>query len=92
MNLLKKYNIIIVVIVFIVILFFGCESNFKEVQKINYLEFFLVIDVDIINIKYIDLGRIIGVLKSCKMLDYVSVDFFFIEFFKGIDVILYDKK
>ena len=36
MSLLKINRIFAVVTVFAVTLFFGCESNFKEVQKINF--------------------------------------------------------
>ncbi|SHM67426.1 LPS export ABC transporter periplasmic protein LptC [Flavobacterium chilense] len=91
MNLPKRY-IISVVTVFAVTLFFGCESNFKEVQKINFSEFVPGSDADTVNVKYTDSGRITGVLKSSKMLDYSNLDFPFTEFPKGIDVTLYDKK
>lgn len=91
MNLPKRY-IIAVVTVFTVTLFFGCESNFKEVQKINFSEFVPGSDADTVNIKYTDSGMITGVLKSRKMLDYSNLDFPFTEFPKGIDVTLYDKK
>ncbi|MFW0738342.1 LPS export ABC transporter periplasmic protein LptC [Flavobacterium sp. T12S277] len=90
MNLSKRY-IIAAVTVFTVTLFFGCESNFKEVQKINFSEFVPGSDADSVDIKYTDSGRITGVLKSRKMLDYSNLDFPFTEFPKGIDVILYDK-
>jgi LPS export ABC transporter protein LptC len=75
-----------------VTLFFGCESNFKEIQKINFSEFVPSSDADKVNLKYTDSGRITAVLVSSKMLDYASVDFPFTEFPKGIDVTLYDKK
>ncbi|WP_264536022.1 LPS export ABC transporter periplasmic protein LptC [Flavobacterium sp. N1736] len=90
MNLPKRY-ILNVVTVFAVTLFFGCESNFKEVQKINFSEFVPGSDADTVNIKYTDSGRITGVLKSRKMLDYSNLDFPFTEFPLGIDVTLYDK-
>lgn len=90
MNLPKKY-IINAVTVFAVTLFFGCESNFKEVQKINFSEFVPGSDADTVNIKYTDSGRITVVLKGPKMLDYSNLDFPFTEFPKGIDVTLYDK-
>ncbi|WP_264526123.1 LPS export ABC transporter periplasmic protein LptC [Flavobacterium sp. N502536] len=90
MNLSKRY-IIAAVTVFTVTLFFGCESNFKEVQKINFSEFVPGSDADSVDIKYTDSGRITGVLKSRKMLDYSNLDFPFTEFPKGIDVTLYDK-
>jgi LPS export ABC transporter protein LptC len=91
MNLPKRY-IITVVTVLAVTLFFGCESNFKEVQKMDFSEFVPGSDADTVNIKYTDSGRITGVLKSRKMLDFSNLDFPFTEFPKGIDVTLYDKK
>jgi LPS export ABC transporter protein LptC len=92
MTLLKKYRIVTVVTVFAVTLFFGCESNFKEVQKINFSEFIPSGDADKVNLKYTDSGRISAILVSPKMLDYSSINFPFTEFPKGIDVTLYDIK
>jgi LPS export ABC transporter protein LptC len=91
MNLPKRYKITIVT-VFAVTMFFGCESNFKEVQKINFSEFVPASDADTVNIRYTDSGRITGMLISSKMLDYSNLEFPFTEFPKGIDVTLYDKK
>ena len=73
-------------------LFFGCESNFKEVQKINFSDFVPSTDADDVNVKYTDSGRITGILVSSKMLDFSSVDFPFTEFPKGIHLTLYDAK
>jgi len=92
MTLLKNYKIIPVVTVIAVTLFFGCESNFKEVQKINFSEFVPSGEAEKINLKYTDSGRIKAILMSPKMLDFASVNFPFTEFPKGIDVILYDDK
>ncbi|GAA3726149.1 MULTISPECIES: LPS export ABC transporter periplasmic protein LptC [Flavobacterium] len=91
MNLPKRYSLIVVTVI-AVTMFFGCESNFKEVQKINFSEFVPASDADTVNIKYTDSGRITGVLISPKMLDYSNLDFPFTEFPKGIDVTLYDKR
>jgi LPS export ABC transporter protein LptC len=91
MNLPNRY-IINAVTVLTVTLFFGCESNFKDVQKINFSEFVPGSDADTVDIKYTDSGRITAVLKSRKMLDFSNLDFPFTEFPKGIDVTLYDKK
>ncbi|SNR22745.1 LPS export ABC transporter periplasmic protein LptC [Flavobacterium sp. ov086] len=91
MNLPKRY-IINIVTVLAVTLFFGCESNFKDVQKINFSEFVPGSDADTINIKYTDSGRITGVLISRKMLDYSNLDFPFTEFPLDFNVTLYDKK
>ncbi|WP_338408830.1 LPS export ABC transporter periplasmic protein LptC [uncultured Flavobacterium sp.] len=92
MTLLKKNRILPIVTVIAVTLFFGCESNFKEVQKINFSEFVPTGDADDINLKYTDSGRIKAILVSSKMLEFGSVDFPFSEFPKGIDVTLYDNK
>jgi LPS export ABC transporter protein LptC len=92
MNLPKKHIIINTVAVLAVTLFFGCESNFKEVQKINFSEFVPAGETDCANIRYTDSGRITGILKGKKMLDYSSLEFPFTEFSEGIDVTLYDKK
>lgn len=92
MAFLKKNIVFPVVTVLAVTLFFGCESNFKEVQKINFSDFVPSSDADAVNLKYTDSGRITVVLISPKMLDFASVDFPFTEFPKGIDVTLYDKK
>lgn len=91
MTLLKKYRILTLVTVFAVTLFFGCESNFKEVQKSNFTEFVPSGEAEKINLKYTDSGRIKVILVSPKMLEYGNVDFPFTEFPKGIDVTLYDK-
>ncbi|MBU3681522.1 MAG: LPS export ABC transporter periplasmic protein LptC [Flavobacterium sp.] len=81
---------------FVVSLFFlalvGCESNFKEVQKINYSEFAPAGEATDFNLKYTDSGRITSILESSKMLDYAHVEFPYTEFPKGIFVTLYDSK
>lgn len=68
----------------------GCESNFKEVQKINYSEFIPSGEAEDFNLKYTDSGRIKSILVSPKMLDYATVEFPFTEFPKGIHVTMYD--
>ena len=92
MMLFTKYRIKQLVTALAVILFFGCESNFKEVQKINFTEFTPGGDADKVNLKYTDSGLIKVTLISPKMLDYTSVAFPFTEFPKGIDVTFYDDK
>jgi LPS export ABC transporter protein LptC len=92
MTLSKKYQILLPVLVLSITLFLGCESNFKEVQKINFSEFVPSGEADKINLKYTDSGRITAILISPKMREFASVDFPFTEFPKGIDVTLYDVK
>jgi LPS export ABC transporter protein LptC len=78
--------------VFAVAFLWSCESNFKEVQKINYSEFIPSGEADDFNLKYTDSGRIKSILKSPKMLDYAAVEFPFTEFPKGVDVTMFDNK
>jgi LPS export ABC transporter protein LptC len=91
MTLLKKHLIPVSVLVLSIALLFGCESNFKEVQKSTFSEFVPSGEADKINLKYTDSGRISAVLISPKMKEFGSVSFPFTEFPKGIDVTLYDK-
>lgn len=90
MNFIKKI-IFLPFLVISALLFFSCESNFKEVQKSNISEFVPTGDADSINIKYTDSGRIKSILISPKLLDYATLDFPFTEFPKGISVTLYDE-
>jgi LPS export ABC transporter protein LptC len=90
MSLLKKKTLLVAFMVMAIKLLLGCESNFKEVQKINFSEFVPSGEADQINLKYTDSGRITAVLVSPKMREFASVDFPFTEFPKGIDVTLYD--
>lgn len=76
---------------FLMVGLFSCESNFKEVQKINFSEFVPSGEADDFNLKYTDSGRIQSILMSPKMLDYATVEFPFTEFPKGIKVTLFDK-
>ena len=76
----------------VLLLVFGCESNFKDVQKINYSEFTPSGEAENFNLKYTDSGRIKSILISPVMLDYATVEFPFTEFPKGIDVTIYDDK
>ncbi|MGC4040449.1 MAG: LPS export ABC transporter periplasmic protein LptC [Flavobacterium sp.] len=77
--------------IFLCIAMTGCESNFKDVQKMGVAEFSPSGDADGINLKYTDSGRITANLVSPKMLDYATVEFPFTEFPSGIHLVLYDK-
>ena len=70
----------------------GCESNLKEVQKINFSQFAPAGEAEDFNLKYTDSGRITSILESKKMLDYANVEFPYTEFPKGVLVTMYDNK
>ena len=86
-NILK-----ISIFLFVIIQIIACESNFKEVQKINFSEFVPNGEAEDFNLKYTDSGRIKSVLLSPQMLDYASVEYPFTQFPKGIDLTIYDAK
>lgn len=77
-------------LIIIITVFLGCESNFKQVQKINYSEFVPNGEAEDFNLKYTDSGVIKTILVSPKMLNFSNIEFPFTEFPEGIDVTLYD--
>lgn len=89
---MKKIGVIFSLSILTVVFLSGCESNLKDVQKINLSEFSPSGDADSITLKYTDSGRIKAILIASKMLDYATVKYPFTEFPKGIDVTLYDQK
>ncbi len=80
------------VTIFIVTMFFSCESDIKKVQQLSETSFIPSGEADTINLKYTDSGQIKSILKSPKMLDYSSILNPFTEFPKGIHVTLFDNK
>ena len=85
------YNLIrLSIFVFFVMHLLSCESNFKEIQKINFSEFVPSGEAEDFNLKYTDSGRIKSILLSPKMLDYATVEYPFTSFPKGIDLTMYD--
>ncbi len=91
MTLSNRNTFYILVTLIAVTSFFGCESNFKEVQKINFSEFVPSGEAENIDLKYTDSGVIKAILVSPKMLDFSNFDFTFTEFPKGVHVTLYDE-
>ncbi len=87
-----KTPIFAALILFVVFVAVGCESNFKDVQKINFSAFTPSGEAEDFNLKYTDSGRIKSILVSPIMLDYGTVEFPFTEFPKGVDVTIYDEK
>jgi LPS export ABC transporter protein LptC len=89
MRLLKNNSII----VFAAIIFtmFSCESNFKDVHRINTVAFSPVGQTENINLKYTDSGKVKAILVSPLMLDYSNLQYGFNEFPKGVNVTLLDE-
>ena len=91
MNYSSRNSIMFSIIALVAVMITGCESNFRDVQKMGLAEFTPSGDADGINLKYTDSGRITANLISPKMLDYSAVKFPFTEFPKGMHLTLYDK-
>lgn len=89
----NQYRIFLLAFVgFLMITFVGCESNFKEVQKINFTEFTPTGEADSLTLKYTDSGKIKAILVASLMKDYGSVKYPFTEFPNGVLVTIYDNK
>ena len=85
------YNILNIVTVITVTMFFSCNDSFKQVQKMGISENEPIgIDYNI-NLKYTDSGRVTANLISTKALDYSNRDFPFNEFLDGVTLYVYDK-
>lgn len=78
------------VTIFVVTMFFSCESDIQKVKKLSETSFIPSGEADSLNLKYTDSGKIKSILISKKMLEYSTIKNPFTEFPKGIDVTLYD--
>ncbi len=89
----RKYNNYLksIVALFFVTMFFSCENDIQRVKKLSETSFMPSGEVDTINLKYTDSGRIKSILLSPKMLDYSNIKNAFTEFPKGIKVTLFEK-
>lgn len=84
----KLSSIVLIAVVFVL---FACESTFKDVQRINNVEFSPVGQTENINLKYTDSGKVKAILVSPLMLDYSHLENGFNEFPKGVHVTLLDE-
>lgn len=91
MKTILKNNILNIVTIFMVTMFFSCDDNLKQVQKIGISENEPVGVVDSFNLKYTDSGKVTANLLSSKMLDFTNRDFPYNEFTEGITLYLYDE-
>ncbi|WP_458628804.1 LPS export ABC transporter periplasmic protein LptC [Winogradskyella sp. PC D3.3] len=79
----------------VVTLFFSCNNDFNEVQKVGVLQNQPIGEAENIDLKYTefeeDTVRLLANLLSPKMLDYSNRRFAFSEFPIGIELKIYDK-
>lgn len=88
---LYKIRVCVIVIAFVALLC-SCESNFKDVQRINAVTFSPSGETENINLKYTDSGKVKAILVSPLMLDFSNLEYGFNEFPKGVHVTLFDEK
>ena len=86
------YNLLNIVTVITVAMFFSCSNNFNAVKDIGVSENEPVGLAENINLKYTDSGKIKAILISPKMLDYSTRDFPFNEFPEGITLDIFDDQ
>lgn len=70
---------------------FSCESNYKNVKKLNTSDGAPVAEGVNINFKYTDSGRMIANLMADKLLDFSNLDFSYKEFPEGIEVYFWNE-
>lgn len=71
---------------------FACESNYKNVKKMNLSDGAPVAEGVNINFKYTDSGRLVTNLLAEKLLDYSNLNFSYKEFPKGVEVHFWNEK
>lgn len=87
---MKLYKTITLAAIAFIITLCSCESNFKDVQRINSVAFSPSGETENINLKYTDSGKVKAILVSPLMLDFSNLEYGFNEFPKGVHVTLYD--
>lgn len=87
---MKRLFISCVFVFTLLSLLLACDSNFKDVQRINTVAFAPVSSAEDINLKYTDSGRVKAVLVSPLMKDFSNLEYGFNEFPEGINVTLID--
>lgn len=79
----------------VVTLFFSCQNDFNEVQKVGVLQNQPIGEAENIDLKYTEYKdstvSLLANLRSPKMLDYSNRDFAFSEFPEGIELKVYDE-
>ncbi len=96
MKIKFSHNILNIVTALVVTLFFSCENDFSEVQKVGVFQNQPIGEAEKIDLKYTELiedsVHLKANLLSPKMLDYSNRDFSFSEFPEGILLKVYDDE
>lgn len=71
---------------------FACESNYKEVRQLSFVEEAPMAEAKGVNLKYTDSGRVVSNLISQEVLDYSNRKFPFQDFSNGVQVYFWNEK
>ncbi|MDG3584055.1 LPS export ABC transporter periplasmic protein LptC [Galbibacter pacificus] len=85
-----KYRLLNIVTVIAVTMFFSCEGNLKEVQKMTAQNKMPVGVAEDFVLKYTDSTKLKAVVSGPLYEDYTNQTFPFQEFPKGVHVVFYD--
>lgn len=86
-----SHKIAYIVTTLVVTMLFSCESNLKDVSKIDLKQFIPNSEAKDINLKHTDSGFVAAHLISPKMLDYSNAAFPYTEFPTGLHLVLFEK-
>ena len=91
MKKITAYSIYLVT-AFAVTLFFSCKGKGEEIRKSQIKSDGPLAEGEMINLKYIDSGKVTTHLKAVKMLNYGNAVFPYQEFPEGVEVVFIDDK
>jgi LPS export ABC transporter protein LptC len=72
-------------------MFFSCQSNFKEIQKLNATEKFPSGIAENFTLTYTEYGKVKAILSSPLNKDFSNQEFPYQEFSNGVKVDFYDE-
>lgn len=88
----KKHILYFIVTAFAVTMFFSCQDNYDEIQKLSYSKRFPVGEAENMFLVYTDSGKVKSTLRSPYNKDFSNQQFPFTEFPKGIILEFFDEK
>ncbi len=92
MKEISKYFSISIVTVFAVTMFFSCQGNIKEIQKLDAIEKFPEGIAENFVLTYTDSAKVKAILTSKRNLNFSNQTFPYQEFPNGIKVVFVDNE
>lgn len=87
----KKHILHFIVTAFAVTMFFSCQDNYSEIQKLSYTKRFPVGEAENMFLVYTDSGKVKSTLRSPYNKDFSNQQFPFMEFPKGAIIEFFDE-